>query len=235
MKLKLSSVFLLELHNDNDREYLSHSFKQLMASHGILHQTSCAYTPQQNGVAERENRHLIETTRNLLVHGEVHEHFWGDVILTAYYLITRMPSSVLKNNIPHSILFSHEPLHPLPLRVFGSTCFVHNFSPGLDKLSSRSHKCVFLGSPRPQKGYKCFYPFLNRYFVSANVTFDEFSHYVKSQSSPLTPSNPNNFPSTFNVPIVCDPLTVSSSPLVRAPQSASPPPPLQVYSCRNRS
>ena len=40
-----------------------------------LHQTSCAYTPKQNGVAERKNRHLIETTRTLLIRGEVPEHF----------------------------------------------------------------------------------------------------------------------------------------------------------------
>jgi len=138
------------LRSDNGCEYLSHSFKQFMVSHGILHQTSCAYTSQQNGVAERKNRH-IETTRTLLIHGEVPEHFWGDAILTACYLINRMPSSVLKNNISHSILFPHEPLHPLPLRVFGSTCFVHNFSPNLDKLSLRPHKCVFLGFTRAQK------------------------------------------------------------------------------------
>jgi len=141
-------VSIRVLRSDNGREYLSHSFKQFMASHGILHQTSCAYTPQQNGVAERKNRHLMETTRTLLIHGEVPEHFWGDAILTAYYLINRMPSSVLKNNIPHSILFPHEPLHPLPLRVFGFTCFVHKFSHVLDKLSPRSHKCVFLGFTR---------------------------------------------------------------------------------------
>jgi len=129
-----------------------------------------------------------------------------------------MPSSILKNNIPHSILF--------PYAFFGSTCFFHNFSIGLDKLSPRSHKCVFLGFTRSQKGYKCFSPFLNCYFVSVDVTFDEFSLYFKSQSSPLTPSNPDNSSSTINVPIVCDPLTVSSSPSVRPPQSASPPPPL---------
>jgi len=99
----------------------------------------------------------------------------------------RMPSSVLKNNTPHSMLFTYEPLHPLPLRVFGSTYFVHNFSPSLDKLSLRSHKCVFLEFTRLQKGYKCFSPFLNCYFVSADVTFDEFSLYFKSQSSPGDP------------------------------------------------
>jgi len=68
-------VSIRVLHNDNGCEYLSHSFKQFMASYGILYQTSCAYTLQQNGVAERKNRHLIETTRTLLINGEVPEHF----------------------------------------------------------------------------------------------------------------------------------------------------------------
>ena len=85
------------LRSDNGREYLSHSFKNFMASHGILHQTSCAYTPQQNGVAERKNRHLVETTRTILIHGDVPQYFWGDVVLSACYLINRMPSSVLDN------------------------------------------------------------------------------------------------------------------------------------------
>jgi len=144
-----------------------------MNSHGILYQTSCPYIPQQNGVAERKNKHLVETTRTLLIHGRVPQRFWGDVILSACYLINRMPSLVLNNKIPHSILFPHEPLHLLSLKVFGSSCFVHNFGPGLDKLSTRSHKCFFLGFTRSQKGYKCFSLSLNRYLIYADVTFIE--------------------------------------------------------------
>ena len=55
-------VSIRTLRSDNGREYLSHPFKHFMPCHGILHQTSCAYTPQQNGVAERKNRHLIDVT-----------------------------------------------------------------------------------------------------------------------------------------------------------------------------
>jgi len=76
----------------------------------------------------------------MLIHSE---YFWDDAILSACYLTNRMSYLVLDNKVPHSILFPHEPLHPLPLKFFGSTCFVHNFSPGFDKLSPRSHKCVF--------------------------------------------------------------------------------------------
>ena len=62
-----------------------------MSSHGILHQSSCAYTPQQNGVVERKNRHLVETARTLLLPHKVTQCFWGDAILAACYLINRMP------------------------------------------------------------------------------------------------------------------------------------------------
>ena len=68
-----------------------------MTSRGIIHQSSCAYTPQQNSVAERKNRHLIETARTMLIHHNVPLHFWGDAVLTAGYLINRMPSSVLQH------------------------------------------------------------------------------------------------------------------------------------------
>ena len=133
------------LRSDNAPEYFSTQFTEFLSSHGILHQSSCAYTPQQNGVAERKNRHLIETARTLLLHHHVPARFWADSILTACYLINRMPSSVLQHKIPHTILFPDQPLYVLPLRVFGCTCFVHDMSPGWDKLSARSLKCVFLG------------------------------------------------------------------------------------------
>ena len=45
------------LRSDNTKEYLSKSFSSFMSSHGILHQSSYGYTPQQNGVARRKNHH----------------------------------------------------------------------------------------------------------------------------------------------------------------------------------
>ncbi|RVW88023.1 hypothetical protein CK203_044450 [Vitis vinifera] len=51
--------------------------------------SSCAHTPQQNGVAERKNRHLVETARTILLHSNVPFRFWGDAVLTACYLINR--------------------------------------------------------------------------------------------------------------------------------------------------
>ena len=81
--------------SDNARKYFSAPFISFMSQHGILHQSSCAHTPQQNGIAERKNRHLIETARTLLLHFHVPFRFWGDVVLIVCYLINRMASSAL--------------------------------------------------------------------------------------------------------------------------------------------
>jgi len=58
-----------------------------MASHDIFHQTSYGYTLQQNGMVERKNRHLVETTRTILILVEVSQCLWADVVLNASYLI----------------------------------------------------------------------------------------------------------------------------------------------------
>ena len=71
------NTFIRILRSDNAKEYLSASISSFMSSHGILHQLSYAYTPQQNGVAKRKNRHLVETSRTLLLHHKVPQHFWG--------------------------------------------------------------------------------------------------------------------------------------------------------------
>jgi len=87
----------------------------------------------------------------------------------------------------------------------------------------------FLGFTRSQERYKCFSPSLNRYFVCADVTFNEFSFYYKSFSpSTESPSNTVNFLSLVNILMLCD------LPGVPCTLSVSAPPPLQVYSRRHR-
>ena len=67
--------------------------------------------------------------------------------------------------------------------------FVRDLSLGLDKLSPRSIKCIFVEYSRTQKGYKCFHPPTRRYFVSVDVTFFESMHYSDA-SLPLVESVP---------------------------------------------
>ncbi|KAJ9708908.1 hypothetical protein PVL29_000753 [Vitis rotundifolia] len=209
------NISIRVLRSDNAREYFSAPFTSFMSHHGILHQSSCAHTPQQNGVAEHKNRHLVETARTILLHSNVPFRFWGDAVLTACYLINRMPSSVLHDQIPHSLLFPDQPLYFLPPRVFGCTCFVHILTPGQDKLSAKAMKCLFVGYSRLQKGYRCYSLETHRYFISADVTFFEDSPFFSTTSESLPVSE------VLPIPIV-------------SPPDAMPPRPLQVYHRRPR-
>lgn len=91
-------------------------------SHGIVHQTSCVATPQQNDIVERKHRHLLETSRALLRHSKAHMSFWGECLLTATFLINRFPSRVLEQNTPYEILFGKCPNYDF-LKCFGCLCY----------------------------------------------------------------------------------------------------------------
>ena len=95
------------LRTDNGREYFDKTLSDYLATHGILHQSSCVNTSQQNGVAERKNRHLLETTRALMLNMHVPTYLWGEAILTATYLINRLPSRILNFKTPIDNLKSY--------------------------------------------------------------------------------------------------------------------------------
>ncbi|KAA0036613.1 reverse transcriptase [Cucumis melo var. makuwa] len=73
----------------------------------IVHQTSCAYIPQQNGVVERKNRHLVEVAHSLMLFASLSSYLWGDAILTTAQLINRMSSHVTFNENRPYFLVSH--------------------------------------------------------------------------------------------------------------------------------
>ncbi|KAK8946460.1 hypothetical protein KSP39_PZI006354 [Platanthera zijinensis] len=86
---------LKTVRTDNAREYTGHDFATICSEFGIIHQTSCAYTPQQNGVVERKNRHLLDVPRSLMLQMHVPKHYWNFAVSTACFLINRLPSPSL--------------------------------------------------------------------------------------------------------------------------------------------
>jgi len=122
------------LQTDNAKQYLSSQFQSFLNSQRILHQTSCTHTLQQNSVAKWKYYYLVEISHSFLLHYNVPIHFWGHALLNASHLINCMPSLVLNNQIPYSILNPQQHLHHVPLHVFGSTCFVYDLTPAKNKL-----------------------------------------------------------------------------------------------------
>ncbi|KAM2621688.1 hypothetical protein TB2_026408 [Malus domestica] len=160
------------LRSDNGSEYSSKIMTTYLSEHGILQQTSCVGTPQQNGISERKNRDLLEKTRSLMLQANLPKKFWSQAIQTAAYIINRLPSRILKFKSPCQILKGRD-IDISHLRVFGCVCYVHIQTIHRDKLDPRAIKCAFVGYSTSQKGYKCYDSKTRKVFVSRDVRFDE--------------------------------------------------------------
>ena len=165
--------------SDNAREYFSSEVNQYMNDHGIVHESSCVNTPQQNGLAERKIGHIISSARSLLFQGNCPKTYWSDAVATAVHLINRMPSRTLSLRSPIDLLASSHPELSLSTnlfaKVFGCVAYVHSHLAG--KLDPRAIKCIFVGYSSTQKGYVCYHPLTKKTFVTADVKFDEYNMF----------------------------------------------------------
>ena len=211
------------LRTDNALEFTQKAIEELCLAHGIVHQTTCPYTSQQNGVAERKHRHLLDMVRTLLLDMRVPQYLWCEAVLIATYLVNRLPSAALGGAIPLQRLTPAADLFSLPPRVFSCTAFVQDHTPGLSKLAPRAQKGVFVGYSRTQKGYRVYFPDWRQYVTSADVTFHEDVPYFTSTQSGKDLSSPSLLPSVSATTVTDLPMTVPIPLLEVSPSSASLP------------
>lgn len=81
------------LRTDNGTEYVNKGLEEFLKKEGVKHQTTVPYIPQQNGLAERLNRTIVERARTMLVDAELEKPFWAEAVSAAVYLINRSPPS----------------------------------------------------------------------------------------------------------------------------------------------
>ena len=176
---------------DNALEFDSQQRQDFFGRLGIIHQTTCVDKLQQNGVAERKHRDLLEMARALRLQATLPLYFWGHCILTATHLINKLPTPVLGNLTPYEALLQKRPDYSM-LRVFGCLAFAANPDRIRDKLYPKGVPCVFLGYPQSQKGYKLLNLLTHKMFVSQDVTFVEhifpYSPYSYAQCMQPIPS-----------------------------------------------
>ena len=98
------------------------TFEYHISKHGITHQTSVPYNPQQNGVEKRANRTLMNMARSMMFSNNVKLMFWGDIVVCAAYLRNIIPSHAIEDKTPHELWFGHLP-YLRNLKVFSSTCY----------------------------------------------------------------------------------------------------------------
>ncbi|KAE8672369.1 hypothetical protein F3Y22_tig00111843pilonHSYRG00119 [Hibiscus syriacus] len=179
------------IRSDNGTEFFNSHCSPFFSSLGILHQSSCVQTPQQNGVAERKHRHLLEVARALRFQSKVPIKFWGECVLTSCFIINRLPSSVLQWKTPYELLYHKAPDMNI-LKVFGCLCYATDPKP-TDKFSPRALPSVFMGYSSTKKGYLLFDLTSKKFLVNRDVIFHEqvFPFHFPVQTDSFFPSTPS--------------------------------------------
>lgn len=130
---------------------------------------TCAYTPQQNGVAERMDMTIMNKVKCMLSESGMEKQFWAEAASIAVFVINKSPSSSIDFDIPNEVWTRHPPDYKI-LRRFEPMAYVHSDQ---GKLNPREKKCIFVGYPAGVKGFRVWLLEDRKCVVSRDVLFQE--------------------------------------------------------------
>jgi transposase InsO family protein len=112
-----------KIRSDNNTEFKNTQVEDFLDKEGIKHEYSASYTPQQNGVAKRKNRTLIEISRTMLDKYKTSDRFWTEAINTACHATNRLYLHKLLKKTSYELLIGNKP-NVSYFRVFESKCYI---------------------------------------------------------------------------------------------------------------
>lgn len=176
--------FILLVHNmngarikyfrcDNGTEFINKRIKDLLAKNGIQIEYISPYTPEQNGLIERDNRTVQESARTMLIASGLHKSLWPEAVRTAAYLLNRSSSSTCTNSTPYEKWFDVKPSlgH---VKIFGTECFVQiPKQTGRKKWDPKAKKVNLVGYEPTIKNFRLYDPSNHKIIISCDVKFNE--------------------------------------------------------------
>jgi Integrase core domain/gag-polypeptide of LTR copia-type/GAG-pre-integrase domain len=197
---------MLALHSDRGGEYISGALKSILDEKGIDHKLTMPGSPQQNGLAERWNRTILDKARSMLHSSGLSKGFWELAIDTAVHTYNRSPSRIVGWKTPHELWSDGHIPDVSYLRVFGSKAYVHTPEAKRKKLDPRSIEMIFVGYEPGSKGYRFWNSSKRSIVLSRDVTFDERTFPAKLAAGPPAPAP-------------AQPLMIEGSTTIMLPQS----------------
>ncbi|GKA86572.1 putative ribonuclease H-like domain-containing protein [Tanacetum coccineum] len=163
---------------DNGTEFKNRDMLEFCGNKGIKQEYSTARTPQQNGVAERMNRTLIEAARTMLADSLLPTTFWAEAVSTACYIFNRVRVTKPQNKTPYELLFGHKPIISY-IRPFGCHVTILDTLSVLGKFDGKSDEGFLVGYSLNSKAYRVYNLVTKRVEVNLHVNFLEDKPNVK--------------------------------------------------------
>ncbi|KAJ9566935.1 hypothetical protein OSB04_002901 [Centaurea solstitialis] len=191
LKLKIVSCH----RSDNGREFKNADLNSFCEEKGIERHYSAPRTPQQNGVAERRNRTLIEAARTMLVDSKLPITFWAEAVNTACYVQNR---SSLRERHHMNFLRKKKPFIGF-LKPFGCPCTILNTKSHLGKFDSKSEDGFLVGYSSQSKAL--------RVFNSSSRIIEESDNVECNENTPNVPGTGPNW--LFDIDSLTNSLNMS--------------------------
>jgi hypothetical protein len=157
---------------DNGKKFKNSQIEGCLEEEDIKHEFCSPYTPQQNGVVERENRILLDMARTMLDEYKTLDRFWAEAINTACYSINRLYLHRILKKTSYELLTGKKP-NVLYFRVFGSKCFILIKRGRNSKIAPKALEGFLLGYDSNTRAYRVFNKSTRLVEVSCDIGFDE--------------------------------------------------------------
>lgn len=175
--LKASNVWnakIKHIRYDNGTEFINNDVTKLMSKHGIILDRIAPYTPEQNGVIERDNRTVGESARTMLIASGLSKALWPEAMRTAVFMLNRTTNKKNTKQTPYELWFGQKP-YLGHIKVFGTTGFVHIPKIGRKKWDAKAKKVYLVGFEATSKNFRLYDPETQKVKVSCDVNFNENS------------------------------------------------------------
>ncbi|GJW62804.1 retrovirus-related pol polyprotein from transposon TNT 1-94 [Tanacetum coccineum] len=173
-----NDVKVKKIRTDNGTKFKNYELESFCDEKGIYQNFSSPYTYEQNGVAERKNRTLIEAARTMLNGSVLSKNLWTEEVRIACYTQNRSIIVKRHDRTPYEIFIERIPDISY-FYVFGCHVFIHNHKDHLGKFDAKADDGYFLGYSFNSKAFRVFNTRRQQIEKTYHVTFDESMEAIR--------------------------------------------------------
>jgi hypothetical protein len=151
---------------------------------GIKREITTPYNPQQNSVAERKNRTIMEAVKTMIHDQDLPMCLWAEAAMTVVYVQNRWSHNALGFKTPEE-MFTRKKPEVSHLKIFGCPVFIHIPKEKRNKLEPSGKKGIFVGYCEVSKAFRIYIPGHRHIEINRDVTFDEDAMLKKSRRCQL--------------------------------------------------